>query len=53
MQEKESKSNWHFKISMAKSVLRVSAGISLLFNDILTAGIFFIVAEVLGIIEEF
>jgi hypothetical protein len=52
MQPKESKSSWHFKISLAKSALRLAAGISLCLGDLLTSGIFFIVAEILGIVEE-
>jgi len=53
MQPKESKTSWHFKISLAKSALRLAAGVSLCIGDLITSGIFFIVAEVLGIIEEF
>ena len=52
MQEKESHTNWHFRISVFKSVLRIIAGIALVSEYVTTAGCFFIVAEVLGIIEE-
>lgn len=52
MQEKESRTNWHFKISLFKSVLRIIAGIALVSEYVATAGCFFIVAEILGIIEE-
>jgi hypothetical protein len=52
MQPRESKSSWHFKISLAKSALRLAAGVSLCIGDFLTSGIFFIVAEILGIVEE-
>lgn len=52
MQEKESKTNWHFRISVFKSVLRIIAGTALVFEHIATAGCFFIAAEILGIIEE-
>ena len=52
MQEKESKTNWHFRISMFKSVLRIIAGTALMFGYIATGGCFLIVAEILGIIEE-
>jgi hypothetical protein len=52
MQLKESKSSWHFKISLAKSALRLAAGVSLCVGDLITSGIFFIVAEILGIVEE-
>jgi hypothetical protein len=52
MQQKESKTNWHFSISFAKSLIRMGACIGLLFST----GIFvlgMIIAEILGIIEEF
>ena len=52
MQEKESHTNWHFKISVFKSILRIIAGIALLSDNMMAAGCFFIVAEILGIIEE-
>jgi len=52
MQEKESKSNWHFQISLAKSCLRIVAGITLIRGELLFAGVLFILAEVLGIVEE-
>lgn len=52
MQQKESKTNWHFRISIAKSAFRLAAGVSLCLNDFVTSGIFFIVAEILGIVEE-
>jgi hypothetical protein len=56
MQPKESKSNWHFRISIAKSIVRIFAGVLLMsstewyFN---AAGGLFIGAELLGIVEEF
>jgi uncharacterized membrane protein YphA (DoxX/SURF4 family) len=52
MQVKESKTNWHFRISVAKSILRIVAGIALLNGLLIPSGAFFIVAEILGIIEE-
>jgi hypothetical protein len=52
MQQKESKTNWHFRISLAKSAFRLAAGLSLCVGDLITSGLFFIVAEVLGIVEE-
>jgi hypothetical protein len=52
MQEKESHTNWHFKISLIKSTLRIIAGIALMNEYVITAGCFLIVAEILGIIEE-
>jgi hypothetical protein len=56
MQPKESKSNWHFRISIIKSMIRIMAGIALLFPNewyINAAGGMLIGAEILGIIEEF
>ena len=53
MQEKESKTNWHFIISIAKSMFRICAGSCLLIGDILLAGLLLIIAEFLGIVEEF
>lgn len=52
MQPKESKTNWHFRISIAKSVIRILAGTSLIVGDIVVAGILLIGAELLGILEE-
>jgi hypothetical protein len=51
MQEKESKTNWHF--SIVKSGIRIMAGITLINDQVLIAGILLILAEVFGIIEEF
>jgi hypothetical protein len=53
MQVKESKTNWHFRISVAKSILRIIAGIALVNGLLIPSGAFFIVAEILGIVEEF
>jgi hypothetical protein len=56
MQIKESKTNWHFRISIAKSVVRILAGITLMCVDgwyFNAAGGLLIGAEVLGIVEEF
>ena len=53
MQEKESKSNWHFRISLSKSSLRIGAGFALCYGDFILTGILLIAAEVLGIVEEF
>lgn len=52
MQSKESKTNWHFYLSMAKSGLRIVAGVALMFQDFELCGLFFIIAETLGIAEE-
>ena len=52
MQVKESKTNWHFRISVAKSILRIAGGLALCNSEFLMAGILFVVAEMLGIVEE-
>lgn len=52
MQEKESKTNWHFRISLSKSSLRIGAGFALCYGDLLLTGVLLILAEVLGIAEE-
>lgn len=55
MQVKESKTNWHFRISLAKSVIRIGAGIVLMMADgwyFNAAGGMLIGAEMLGILEE-
>jgi hypothetical protein len=52
MQQKESKTNWHFKISLFKSCLRIVAGVTLIRGELSIAGSLFILAELLGIIEE-
>jgi len=55
MQPKESKTNWHFRISIIKSVIRIFAGIALMCVDqwyINAAGGMLIGAEILGILEE-
>ena len=52
MEQKESKTNKHFWISMIKSGVRVFAGIALAYSSYGMAGCLFVVAEILGIIEE-
>lgn len=52
MQPKESKSSWHFNISLFKSCLRIVAGITLIRGELNIAGSLLILAEVLGILEE-
>ena len=42
----------HFYVSLVKSVVRIGAGVSLLFGSLLWAGVLLIVAESLGIVEE-
>jgi hypothetical protein len=43
---------WHRNISFVKSFFRIVAGASLAFGMFITAGVFLVVAEVLGIVEE-
>jgi hypothetical protein len=55
MQPKESKTNWHFYISLVKSIIRIMAGVALMMADgwyFNAAGGMLIGAEILGIIEE-
>lgn len=42
----------HFYISLAKSAVRIAAGIALCAGDFYASGVLFIVAEALGIAEE-
>ena len=42
----------HFYVSMVKSFVRIFAGIALLNGSLIIAGISFIAAELLGIVEE-
>jgi hypothetical protein len=52
MQPKESKSNRHFNISMAKSIVRLLACICLMTEHMWYAGGLLMIAELLGIVEE-
>lgn len=52
MQEKESKTNTHFWISLVKSGFRVGAGLRLFSGDYVSAAVLLIIAEVLGVAEE-
>lgn len=45
-------SKGHFYASIAKSAIRIVAGFALISGNLLMAGIFLIMAEVLGIVEE-
>ena len=42
----------HYNVSMAKSALRVGAGVALVFGSLVPAGVLLILAEVLGVVEE-
>lgn len=45
-------SKGHFYVSLAKSFLRICAGGTLGFGFFVAAGVLFVLAEMLGIIEE-
>jgi hypothetical protein len=45
-------SRGHFYVSLAKSAIRVLAGIALMQGYIVTAGALLIFAELLGVVEE-
>ena len=45
-------SQGHFYVSLVKSVLRMFAGVVLIFGVLWAAGLLFILAEVLGVVEE-
>jgi hypothetical protein len=45
-------SKGHFYVSMVKSAIRIVAGGCLVTGNLLMAGVCFIMAEVLGIVEE-
>jgi hypothetical protein len=52
MQQKESKTSWHFWTSLIKSSFRFGAGFALIFGKLSLAGALLIIAEILGIAEE-
>ena len=45
-------SKGHFYVSIVKSFVRIFAGIALINGSLIVAGLSFIVAELLGIVEE-
>jgi hypothetical protein len=45
-------SKGHFYVSIAKSVIRILAGVCLFSGNFVFAGVGIILAEVLGIVEE-
>ena len=45
-------SRGHFYVSIAKSILRIIAGVSLVTGNVVGAGCLLIGAELLGIVEE-
>lgn len=47
--------SFHNKVSLVKSLFRILAGVGLIvatIKTIVVAGVFFVLAEVLGIVEE-
>jgi UPF0716 family protein affecting phage T7 exclusion len=42
----------HYNVSMIKSGFRIAAGILLMIQFFVTAGLFLVIAELLGILEE-
>jgi len=53
MQEKESKTNKHFRVSMIKSGIRMVGCAALMYGNLLAAGSLLFMAECLGVLEEF
>ena len=45
-------SKGHFYMSLAKSALRICAGVALMKSEFYVAGGLFVAAEILGIVEE-
>lgn len=43
---------FHFYVSLAKSAIRIAAGVTLIMGSLMWAGLLLIAAEVLGIVEE-
>jgi hypothetical protein len=42
----------HLNVSLVKSLVRIAAGFALIDLSFITAGVLFIVAEILGVAEE-
>ena len=45
-------SRGHFYVSIMKSFIRIFAGMALIDGSLIIAGVSFIIAELLGIVEE-
>jgi hypothetical protein len=45
-------SRGHFYVSIVKSFVRIFAGMTLINGSLIIAGVSFIIAELLGIVEE-
>jgi hypothetical protein len=52
MELKESKTNWHFEISLFKSGIRMLGCVFLMFGNVFVGGCLFFIAECFGVIEE-
>ena len=52
MEQKESKSNKHFRISVLKSGIRMLGCSAFIMNQVMIGGCLFFIAECFGIIEE-
>ena len=52
MEQKESKSSKHFRISVLKSGIRMFACAALILDSVMIAGCLFFIAECFGVIEE-
>lgn len=52
MELKESKTNWHFYISLFKSGIRILGCAFLMFGNVFVGGFLFFIAECFGVIEE-
>ena len=48
----KSPSDRHFFVSLAKSAMRILAGVALIYGAFVICGALLIVAELLGIVEE-
>ena len=42
----------HFYVSLAKSALRIAAGVFLVYGNLVVSGALFVLAEGLGVLEE-
>lgn len=49
---RQDEDTFHFRVSIAKSALRIVAGLALVMSALPLAGLAFIAAEILGIVEE-
>lgn len=52
MENKESKTNKHFKLSIFKSAIRMFACSALMMGELMAAGSLLFIAECLGVAEE-